>query len=101
MGSCRQAGILPLDEIGKLAAAKYIIRNLTIANLTNTEVELRSDKHFSKRANKNLSLLTIASYTSDLFEKTQINEFQQSCKTNDYLYSIDLHKADFDTEYMY
>ena len=67
-GASREAGVLPPDEIRKLAA-KYIIRNSTVANRTNADVELRSGKQFSKRANKNLGLLTIASYTSDLFEK--------------------------------
>ena len=75
-GASREAGILRPDEIRKLAA-KHIIRNSTVANRTNADVELRSGKQFSKRANKNLSPLTIASYTSDLFEKT--NEFQESC----------------------
>jgi len=35
-GAYWEAGILPLGEIRKLVAAKYIIRNLTVANLTNT-----------------------------------------------------------------
>ena len=39
------AGILQPDEIHKLAAAKYIIRNSTVANHTNTEAEMRSDKN--------------------------------------------------------
>ena len=53
-GACREAGILPFDEIRKLAAVKYVIRG---ACHTNTEVNLRSDKYFSKRANKNHSLV--------------------------------------------
>ena len=44
-----ETGILPFGEIRKLVAAKYIIRNSTVANLTNTEVELRSDQHFPKK----------------------------------------------------
>ena len=43
LGAHREAGILPPDEIHKLAAAKYIIRNSTVANHTNTEAEMRSD----------------------------------------------------------
>ena len=42
----------------KLAAAQYIIRNSTVTNHTNTEVELRSDKHLSKRTNKSVGPLT-------------------------------------------
>ena len=52
LGAYREAGILPLDEIRKLAAAKYIIRGSSVVNHTNTEVEMTGpDKHFSKRAN--------------------------------------------------
>ena len=36
----REAGILPLDEVWKLAEAKYIIRGSSVANNTNTEAEL-------------------------------------------------------------
>ena len=57
LGSCRQTGILPLDEIRKLAAVKYVIKGSSVAYHTNTEVKLRSDKYFSKRANKNYSLV--------------------------------------------
>ena len=32
LGACREAGIHPLNEIWKLAAAKYVIRNSTVAN---------------------------------------------------------------------
>ena len=37
-------------------AAKYIIRNLTVANLTNTEAELRSDKYFVRERGSLLRL---------------------------------------------
>ena len=39
----------------KWAAAKCIIRGFSVANQTKTEVELSSDKHFSKRANKSIN----------------------------------------------
>ena len=37
----REAGILPLDEVRKLAEAKYILRGSSVANNTNTVAELR------------------------------------------------------------
>ena len=63
----------PRDELRKLAAANYILRGSSFANHTNTKVEVRSDTHFLKRAHKNLNLLTIASNTSELFQKTDRN----------------------------
>ena len=42
LGTHREEGILPAD--------KYIIRTSTVANHTN-KVQLRSQKHFSKRGN--------------------------------------------------
>ena len=71
--SYREAGILPLDEYRKLAAAKYVIRAFNVDNCTNKELELKSDVHFPKRSNQTPSLLTLASYTSDIFEKCQID----------------------------
>ena len=52
-GACREAGILPPDEIQKLAAAKYIISGSSSADHTYTEVELRFGQHFSKWVLKN------------------------------------------------
>ena len=59
-----------------------------------------SDKKNSKSSNKNLSLLTIASYSSGVFEKTQLN-----CRkvAKQMIYSPtpewELMKADFDKEH--
>ena len=69
----REAGILPLVEIWKLAAAKHIIKDSSVANHTHTEVEVTSDIRFPKRADKKCSLLSLASDTSELFEKMQMN----------------------------
>ena len=46
LGAYREANILPFDEIRKLAEDKYICRHYSVANHTNTEAELRSDKYF-------------------------------------------------------
>ena len=79
LGTYRKAGILPLDETPKLvaAAAKYIITVCPVVKHTNAEVELRSEIFFFffffLKVNENLGLLTIASYTSDLFQKAQMN----------------------------
>ena len=80
LGACGEAGILPPDEIRKLAAAKYIIRGSFVADHTNTEVELRFGQHFSKRVLKNLSQ-RLKNYSRVHFwivwENT--NESQESC----------------------
>ena len=82
----------------KLASAKCIIRGFSVANHTNIEVELSSDKHFSKRANKNLSLLTIGSYTSELFEKTQFSN--SSLGTDEGRLRYRLHIDHMDMSYL-
>ena len=99
MGAYREAANLPLDQIRKLAAAKYITGS-SFAKYTNTEAELRSDEHSSKMADKNLSLLTVASYTSELFERTQINS-RKVAKQMTYSATPDweVKKADFDIDY--
>ena len=42
-GAYTEAGILVLEEIQKLTAAKYIIRGPSVANHANAEAELGSD----------------------------------------------------------
>ena len=98
LGAYREAGIFPLDEMRKLAAAAYI-RNSIVANHTNTETELMSDKPFSKSSNKNLSV-NHSLILFWLFEKIQLN-----CRkvAKQMIYSPtpewEPMKADFDKEH--
>ena len=71
-----------------------------MANHTNTEVEVRSDTHFFKMATTNLSLLTIASNTSELFQKTPRNP-RKVAKQMSFspLPAWELMKADYDINY--
>ena len=66
-------GILSLNEHRKLASSKYIIK----ANLNNTfikeEIKIRSDTDFPKRAQKINSQQTIATYTKEVFNETNIH----------------------------
>ena len=48
----------------------HVVRGSSVTNYTDSELVFRSDLNFSKRSRKNSSLLTLASYTSDIFEHT-------------------------------
>ena len=67
-GAYREANILPLDEIRKLAEDKYMSRHYSVANHTNTEAELRSDKYFV-RERGSLILCFVGGYVLQ-FEET-------------------------------
>ena len=96
----KAAGILPLDEYRKLSCAKYMVRASAVDNLTEPELHVRSDLHFPKRAQKVKILQTIATYTFDLFETSEINPYAVSPKL---IYTPtpmwELRHAGFDIDY--
>ena len=63
---------MPLDEYRKLATAKYILRSSAVANSTETETIIRSDIDFPKRAKSISSQMSVATYTADLFDLSQV-----------------------------
>ena len=67
MGRYTEVGVLPLGEFRQLASTKYILRSSTITNSNDSEVSLKSDVDFPKRAKTSSSLTSINSYTSDHF----------------------------------
>ena len=66
-----EIGILPLNDMRKLASAKYTTKMKTIAHDMDTELNVKSDVDFPKRARNISSQMTIKTYTSEL---TNANE---------------------------
>ena len=68
----KELGILPLDEYRQLATAKYILRSSAVDNSNEAETMIRSDIDFPKRAQSITSQMSVATYTSDLFDASQV-----------------------------
>ena len=69
----REAGVLPLDQYRELAASKFVVRTLAHDNCIGEELNLKSDFDFPRRATNISSQVTIATYTSHLMERSNIN----------------------------
>ena len=69
----RAAGVLPLEDLRKLAASKYMLRSAATGSFSEKEIELKSDVHFAKRARQILSNQTINTYTSTVLQEAGIN----------------------------
>ena len=90
----KETNIEPLDEYRKKSCAKYITRVNNVDNFIQEELLLKSDTHFPKRAQNIHYLQTIASYTQDVFDNTELfvteNKFIQPIP------SWELKQAKFD-----
>ena len=73
LGTYHEAGVLPLDDYRNLACAKYVIRSASVQNSNHMEINLRSDIHFPKRAQRIRSNETILTYSSKLIEKSGVD----------------------------
>jgi ribonuclease HI len=73
MGTYREANVIPLNEYRELMAAKYIARSSASDNDMEFELNVRSDIDFPKRARNIKSYQTIATYTADVFKKSEIS----------------------------
>lgn len=102
IGAYTLAGILPLDDVRKLAAASYIVRSQGLSpNSTNEEVHIRSDIDFPKKARSVRLFKTIATYTADLFDSCDIKT--ESLTKASFLPPIpswELKRASFDCDYI-
>ena len=65
--------LLPLDEQRKVASTKFLLRHITVENISETEIKLRSDTDFPKRAKSISSQVTLATYTSDIMKGSGID----------------------------
>ena len=66
--------ILPLDDFRKQSCAKYIARANKSDSFNLTELSLKSDMHYPKRAQNISYLQSIASYVNDVFSDKNISE---------------------------
>ena len=66
--------ILPLDDFRKQSCAKYIARANKSDSFNLTELSLKSDMHYPKRAQNISYLQSIASYVKDVFSDKNISE---------------------------
>ena len=70
--SYSEAGVLPINELRRLAASKYIVRYLSLPNNDFKEEILLTSKCFPKRAKNIPYLKTIFDFTEDLFLECDI-----------------------------
>lgn len=66
------AGVLPLEEYRKLACTKFLIRSSAIENNFGSEMNIRSDINFPKRAKNITSQTTLRTYTSSILDSSDI-----------------------------
>ena len=97
----KTVGILSLDNWRKLTCSKYVIRSQIVYNNTETEVTLRSDIDFNKRAQNIPSLMTIASYVHDIFDNNEIDSQSVAKNVISPIPLWELNSADFDLSYTY
>ena len=97
MGTYTNVGVLPLDEIRQFASTKYILRSSTITNSNDSEVSLKSDVDFPKRAKTSSSITSINSYTSDHFNVLGVTTKEIATRPSTSPILIwELNKAKFD-----
>ena len=94
------AGWLPLSDLRMISAANYITRSRLVDNSNSEEVVIRSDLDFPLRSRKMKCLQTIASYTSDLFNKSGVVLDNIAKSPISPIPSWELERPYFDFEYV-
>ena len=64
--------VIPLEDQRKLACAKYIVRCSALESYNETEISLRSDLHFAKRAKSISSQVTLATYSANILKDSGV-----------------------------
>jgi len=78
------AGILSLESQRLLAAAKYVVRSLSVDNSNFEEVNFDACHHYSHRAQKIKSLVPLRNFTQNVFSHCNVNidNIKQTCITS-------------------
>ena len=71
--SYKEACVLPLSEIRKLAVSKYLIRSLGVPNSVREDIFLDREKDYPKRSRNILFLQPIFNYTDSLMKENGID----------------------------
>ena len=73
ISTCREIGVLPLDEFRKLSVTKYVVRSVSVPNFNRVEIKTLSSSQYPKRAQNIASLESIGTYTSGPLTEAEIN----------------------------
>ena len=66
LGTYKEIGVLPMEEQRQLAVSKYVLRCSTLNNVNVSEISLKSESEYPKRAQHISSLVSRGTYTADL-----------------------------------
>ena len=99
--SYRIAGLLPLNEVRKLSAANYVMRCQSVDNSSIEEVRFRSDLEYPKRSKDIKKFESIASYSRDLFEESNVSQLDVAQRPSHPILPFwEMKRARFDYEYV-
>ena len=92
--------MLPLEEYRELACCKFVIKNSATKTHITSEIKVRSDIDFPKRAKSISSQVTLATFTSETIANSGISVDKVSVRPSFFpIPSWELQKADFDIDH--